>query len=172
MVFKKLRVKIVRLDFVFDNSTGKVDGKMINFFLKKRYRVLNKKISALMNCPYILNGPLFSIPYIFIFQVKNENDWSKKWDQNFFNIIYACIWKCFDCKKYRRSDYICSVTVSATKKDKQMLFVFLKQTQITVFRLWINLICGGFISYIIRFLLFLFLFHAYFSNCHFIYGRF
>lgn len=78
MVFKKSRVKIVRLDFVFDNSTEKVDGKMIKKFLKKRYRVLNKKISALMNCPYILNGPLFSIPYIFIFQVKNKNDLSKK----------------------------------------------------------------------------------------------
>ncbi len=35
MVFKKSRVKIVRLDFVFDNSTRKVDGKMINFFSRK-----------------------------------------------------------------------------------------------------------------------------------------
>ncbi len=32
MVLKKSRVKIVRLDFVFDNSTEKVDGKNDKFF--------------------------------------------------------------------------------------------------------------------------------------------
>ncbi len=36
MVLKKLRVKIVWLDFVFDNSTRKVEGKMIKFFSQEK----------------------------------------------------------------------------------------------------------------------------------------